>query len=119
MAIITVWNWRRDSGISGGDPEREWRRRVENDGAAITTVGTLQFRNVAGLGPIGPVAHDDADFAETGKSYAAWSENEGGFFGTWLDDLDEQPNPYGRLVLRALLGERFAKVNRWPGATVE
>lgn len=66
------WHW---SGISGGGPEsdlRAFKRALERDGHATTDNGRRPTNHyIASIG----VGHQDATFAETGASMAAYYEN--------------------------------------------
>ena len=86
---VTVWS-DHDGLFSGvgcnrlDDQVKEFARNVDRDGHAITSVGTGPWNHhVIGVG----VGHDDAEFAERGRSMAAYYENERPE-GPWWDNLD-------------------------------
>lgn len=84
------WSW---SGTHSGDEDRtiaELVRSLERHGHA-TTEGSIASRpsnhHIIGLG----VGHDDAEFAEVGRSMAAYYENGDALDGRrWWDEV-----PYG------------------------
>lgn len=82
---LSIWRPDRTSGRSGYDNEGEWVRTLRRDGAVIVIDDNHRPWNhhVIGVG----VGHDDADFAETGRSYAAYLENDRQD-GPWWDNLD-------------------------------
>lgn len=97
---VTVWDATHSGGTFSGRLDRtldHWAHELRR-GAAITRVGSQPFNHhVAGYG----VQHDDAQFAETGRSMAAYYENGDHWDGLkWWDD--EAPNylrrDYGREV---------------------
>lgn len=73
---ITIWHADHRSGTSGGDATAEAICLLETEGSFITEVGSRPWHHrVIGCG----LSHDDAQFSETGRSHAAWTENgEGG-----------------------------------------
>jgi hypothetical protein len=95
-AIVTVWKYGTHdwdgtpvprplwslSGLSPAGPQ-EWVDQIQRVGHAITEVGQRPSNHhVIGVG----VGHNDAAFAEAGRSMAAYYENEGGIDGRWWDD---------------------------------
>lgn len=84
-AIVTVWSYSEDGGLGGISPAdtSHYLRDLERRGHAITTVGmTPSNHHVIGVG----VGHDDAEFAEAGRSMAAYYENGEAFRGErWWD----------------------------------
>lgn len=86
MSIVTVWSYGTNgslSGMSGGDPVDYFVRDLERYGHSITTVGTRPSNHrMIGVG----IGHDDAEFAESGRSMAAYYENGEAFGGRWWED---------------------------------
>ena len=84
---ITVGNHR--SGVSSsaeGWAFREFEQRLTRDGYVIVERSWPRptHHTLAGCG----VGHDDADFAEIGRSMAAWYENGGDPDGRWWETTD-------------------------------
>lgn len=121
---VTVWSYHADgrpamSGISPGDVD-EALRRLERDGHFILTDGRYQRpsnHHVIGSG----IGHDDAEFAESGRSMAAYYENGEAHGGRWWEDTDDpfstgvkdygcaDRSRYGRIGGRTTKSEALAR----------
>lgn len=85
MSIVTVWSYAEDGGLSGISPAdpSHYVRDLDRRGHAITTVGSRPSNHhVIGVG----MGHDDAEFAEAGRSMAAYYENGEAYRGRWWED---------------------------------
>lgn len=94
MAVVIVWSHKPDggySGLSGGDPVDYWVADLDRYGHSITEAGPRPVNHhVIGYG----VCHDDALFAEAGRSMAAYYENESERGRWWEDDSRYSPKRY-------------------------
>lgn len=84
MTTLTIWKPDHTSGIGGDiDPIHEWTKTLHAHGAVIAELGERPWNHrVIGCG----LSHDDAKFAETGDSMAAYYENDEPYGGRWMDN---------------------------------
>ena len=105
MQIVTVWHADGSSGTSGGPEGSDITRAVrllETEGSVITKVGYPSANHyVIGVG----IGHNDADFADQGRSMAAWYENGEAFDGRWWEPSTLSFPTGARKVFADALGE--------------
>jgi hypothetical protein len=93
MTGVTVWAWKPkagehigpDSGWSGIGPyaTEEATQVLRQRGHMIIYSGDRPSNHhIIGIG----LGHDDAEFAEAGRSYAAWCENGDAVDGRWWEE---------------------------------
>lgn len=89
MNDITVWSYNEQgnrSGVCGPDPVTQAVRNLHRCGHVVTTDNETWHRSwnhtVIGVG----MGHDDAEFAESGRSMAAYYENGDAVHGRWWED---------------------------------